>query len=397
MTGVEAVSNGVPLFREPRVRLARQSLAIISVTLGLFLMGIAALARVYTIQATHPNTPGYESVLSQMIRAVAGRGMVYDATMASVLAVLALSANTSFADFPRVCRLLALDGYLPADFAHRGRRLVYSDGILLLSGLALVLLVAFGGITDRLIPVFAVGAFVAFTMSQIGMAVGRREDGGRTSGRARAVSTFGAILTAVALAVIVVTKFTEGAWLVLLVIPSLVWLFRGVRGHQAELARLDAPPAPIRLDGLAPPIAVVPLTRLDRAGQAALRFAGAISPDVYAVQVLAGEPEPDSLERAWRAEVSPAAQAAGRPPPALVILRAPFREFYGPLLDWVETLAAREANRTIAVVVPELIVRHWYDVFVRGRPTLLKGLIAMRGNPRIVAINVLTPADPYAK
>jgi amino acid transporter len=394
MTGVEAVSNGVPLFREPRVQLARRSLAIISISLGLLLVGIAQLARVYAIHATAPGTGAYESVLSQILRAVAGRGVVYDVSMASVLAVLALSANTSFADFPRVCRLLALDGYLPADFAHQGRRLVYADGILLLAGFAFVLLVAFGGVTDRLIPLFAVGAFLAFTTSQIGMAAGRREDGRRNRAAARLISAAGAALTSVVLAVIVVTKFAEGAWLVVIVMPMLVWVFQRVRRHQDELTRLEAQPDPVRLDTLGPLVAVVPLTRLDRTAESALRFATTIAADVYAVQVLADEPGVDDLGSTWRQEVEPAARATGRRAPALVVIRSPFREFYGPLMEWIDALAARESTRTIAVIVPELVVRRWYDVFVRGRPTLLKGLLAMRGNPRIVVINVIAaPAE----
>jgi amino acid transporter len=394
MTGIEAVSNGVPLFREPRVRRARRSLAIISISLGLLLVGIALLVRVYGIQATPPGTPTYESVLSRIIRAVAGRGVVYDLGMASVLAVLALSANTSFADFPRVCRLLALDGYLPADFAHQGRRLVYADGILLLAGFAFVLLVAFGGVTDRLIPLFAVGAFLAFTMSQIGMAAGRREDGRHSRAATRLVSAAGAVLTSVALAIIVATKFADGAWLVVIVLPMLVWLFRRVRRHQDELTRLEEQPDPLRLDTLGSLAAVVPLTRLDRTAQSALRFAATIAPDVYAVQVLAEEPGVDDLGATWRTDVEPSARASGRRPPSLVVIRSPFREFYGPLLEWIDALAAREPGRTIAVVVPELVARRWYDVFVRGRPTLLKGLLALRGNPRIVVINVIAaPAE----
>ncbi len=168
MTGVEAVSNGVPLFAEPRVKRAEWTLTIIVATLGVLLAGIAYLCRAYHIGAMDQEQPGYQNVISQMVSAVLGHGAIYYITIASVLSVLVLSANTSFADFPRVCRLLAEDDFLPAGFANRGRRLVYSLGINVLAVTAGVILIVFGGITDKLIPLFAVGAFGAFTLSQAG-------------------------------------------------------------------------------------------------------------------------------------------------------------------------------------------------------------------------------------
>ena len=166
---MEAVSNAVPIFREPKVHRARRTLAAIVIILMVLVIGITIVANAYGIGATEPGKPGYQSVISQIVAAVAGRSWFYYLTMGAVFSVLALSANTSFADFPRVCRLLALDEYLPPGFAHRGRRLVYSRGIVTLALLAAALLIAFRGITDRLIPLFAVGAFLAFTLSQTGM------------------------------------------------------------------------------------------------------------------------------------------------------------------------------------------------------------------------------------
>ena len=168
MTGVEAVSNGVSAFREPSVPHARRTLTVIIALLGVLLAGIAYLCHTYQIGATEPGQSGYQSVLSQLVAAVVGRGVFYYITIGSVLVVLALSANTGFADFPRLCRVVAQDGFLPNGFAHRGRRLVYSQGILVLAVLSAGLLVVFKGITDNLIPLFAVGAFLAFTMSQAG-------------------------------------------------------------------------------------------------------------------------------------------------------------------------------------------------------------------------------------
>ena len=169
MTGVEAVSNGVTAFAAPAVRNARRTLTAIVVVLVLLLAGIAYLSNAYHIGATEPGVAGYQSVLSQLVAAVVGRGVFYYVCIGAVLWVLALSANTGFADFPRLCRLIAEAGFLPRIFASRGRRLVYSYGIYALSALSASLLIIFGGVTDRLIPLFAVGAFLAFTLSQAGM------------------------------------------------------------------------------------------------------------------------------------------------------------------------------------------------------------------------------------
>ncbi len=204
LTGVEAVSNAVPIFRPPGVPNARRTLAAIVLILAAFVAGIGFLAGRYGIHATPPGEAGYQSVVSQLVAAVMGRGAFYFVTMGAVLAVLMLSANTSFADFPRVCRVLAEDEYLPAEFAHRGSRLVYSAGIVLLSVLAGGLLVAFGGITDRLIPLFAVGAFLAFTLSQLGMVAHWRRLGGPHARRSLALNTLGALATGVTLVIVVV-------------------------------------------------------------------------------------------------------------------------------------------------------------------------------------------------
>ena len=196
MTGVEAVSNGVQAFREPVVPAARRTLTVIIVILMVLLLGIAYLARAYHIGATEPGTSHYQSVLSQLIGAVAGRGIFYWVSIVSILLVLCLSANTSFADFPRLCRAVAEDGYLPYSFTDRGRRLVYSEGIWVLAILSGVLLAVFDGITDRLIPLFAVGAFLAFTLSQSGMVAHWWKSKERGALGSMAVNALGAAATA---------------------------------------------------------------------------------------------------------------------------------------------------------------------------------------------------------
>ncbi len=209
MTGVEAVSNGVKAFREPVVTTARRTLTVIIALLIVMLAGIAFLVHAYGIQATDPGQPGYQSVLSILLAAVAGRGIFYYVSIGSILAVLTLSANTAFADFPRLCRAIAQNNYLPHSFATRGRRLVYTQGIVVLAALAGLLILIFGGITDRLIPLYAVGAFLAFTLSQAGMVGHWRRVGGKGATRSILVNGLGAVATGITVIVVLVAKFTR--------------------------------------------------------------------------------------------------------------------------------------------------------------------------------------------
>ena len=237
MTGVEAVSNGVKAFREPTARNAKLSLTVIIALLIVMLAGIAFLARAYGIVATDPGAPGYDSVLSILIAAVAGRGWFYFLTIGSILLVLALSANTAFADFPRLCRSIAFDRYLPHSFTIRGRRLIHTQGVYVLAGFAAVLLIIFGGITDRLIPLFAIGAFLAFTLSQAGMVAHWRRVKGPHFLHSMFLNGLGATATAITVGVVLVAKFAEGAWITLLLIPSLLIFMKWVRGHYERVGQ----------------------------------------------------------------------------------------------------------------------------------------------------------------
>jgi amino acid transporter len=262
MTGVEAVSNGVGAFREPAVERAHRTLGAICLVLGLPLAGITYLARSYGIAAMDQSQQGYQSVLSQLAGAVVGHGIFYYVALASALAILCLSANTSFVDFPRVCRLVAQDDYLPRPFATVGRRLVYSVGIAYLGVTAGLLLAVFGGITDRLIPLFAIGAFLTFTMSQLGMVFHwRRElrEAESSSERHRhrvslGINAVGACTTAIALAIIVVAKFTEGAWITILAIPSAILLLRQVKRYYSNLDTQLQTDTPLPFDRTEPPL-----------------------------------------------------------------------------------------------------------------------------------------------
>lgn len=388
MTGVEAVSNGVQLFEQPRTRLARRTLTIIIAILVALLAGIAYLSWSYGIAATPPGRAGYESVLSQLVAAVAGRGIFYYVAMASVFAVLCLSANTSFAGLPRLWHVLALDEYLPADFAHLGRRLVYSRGIVVLTVLAGALLVVFRGITDRLIPLFAVGAFLAFTLSQWGMVRHWRRVGGPHARRATIVNTVGAVATGTTLVVVTVSKFMEGAWITMLIVPAFLALYIAIRRAFDRIDLETGVGGPLRLDAPPPPIVVVPLKSLDRVARKSLRLAITMSPDVHVVNVLTQEPDLENLRARWREYVEGPVAEAGFTPPRLVVLSSSFREFFGPVLRYVRRLEVEHPRRYVAVVVPELVQRRWYHLFLHShRATLLKALLFWRGGPRVIVIN----------
>jgi amino acid transporter len=389
MTGVEAVSNGVTAFREPAVDNAKRTLSAIIGILVVLLAGIAYLAVVYHIGATEPGVAGYQSVLSQLVAAVVGTGPFYYVCIASILLVLALSANTGFADFPRLCRLIAQDGFLPRVFASRGRRLVYSLGIYVLTGLSALLLVIFGGVTDRLIPLFAVGAFLAFTLSQAGMVSHWRasDDTGRTP--AMLVNGLGALATGITLVVVLVAKFTEGAWVMTLLIPTLLAAFLMVARHYRAVAVEIANPLPLNVSNIQPPIVIIPMSQWNRMSQKGLRFALKLSRDIVVVQVQAGAPAESDLSSKWREFVEAPAAAAGLPIPKLITVASPFRHVFNPLIDYILEVKRANPDRQVAVLIPELVARRWYHHFLHNkRAAMLKALLLVRGDEDIVVINV---------
>jgi amino acid transporter len=386
LTGIEAVSNGVQAFRKPVVPAARATLTAIIAILIVLLGGIAVLVRYYGITATDPGQAGYQSVLSMLTAAVTGKGIFYDLTMFSVLLVLCLSANTSFADFPRLCRVVARDNYLPHSLATRGRRLVYSEGIVALAILAGLLLILFGGVTDRLIPLFAVGAFLAFTLSQAGM-VGHwlRTESGARAWHSILVNGVGALATGITVMVVVVAKFAEGAWVVVLLLPAAVVFMGRVRRHYEEVAEelvVAAGMVPGPRD-LAPSIVIVPVERWNAATEKALRFAMTLSPDVQAVHVTS---EADENRPSW---LSAGEQPAGARMPQEVTLASPFRLVVHPIVDYVLKVEKENPDRTIAVVIASMVERHWYHYFLHNqRGQMLTALLLLGGDERINIVNV---------
>jgi amino acid transporter len=388
MTGVEAVSNGVRAFREPTVRNAQRTLTVIIFLLIALLAGIAYLVKAYGISATNPGAPGYQSVISMLVMAVAGRDWFYYVTIGSVLVILALSANTAFADFPRLCKAVAHDGFLPHSFGLRGRRLVYSQGIFVLAALAAILLALFEGVTDKLIPLFAIGAFLAFSLSQAGMVAHWRRTGGPGAVRSMLVNGLGAIVTGVTLAVVLVAKFTFGAWVSALLIAAMMLLMLRVRAHYDRVEKETASTEPLSIENIGPPIVVLPIQGWSKTSQRALQFALTLSPEIHALHV-ATEEETDALEKQWSHLVEQPVAKMGGTPPSLVTLPSPYRLLIRPILEYVLEIEKQNPGRQIAVIVPELVEKHWYHYPLHNqRAELLKAFLLLKGSPRIVLINV---------
>jgi amino acid transporter len=386
MTGVEAVSNGVMAFRDPRTKNAKTTLTIIIALLIILLAGIALLCRAYGIGATDPGSAGYQSVLSQLTAAVTGKGIFYYVTIGSILLVLSLSANTAFADFPRLTRAIAQRDYLPHVFILRGRRLLYSHGIIALVVLTGALLILFGGVTDRLIPLYAIGAFMAFTLSQAGMVVHWYKQG-NAKGR-MLVNGIGATATGLTTLVVLGTKFVDGAWVTAILIPALIMIMSIVRKHYADTARETANPEPLRVDGLQPPRVIIPMDKWNRISERGLRFALAMSPEVEAVHVECGD-DADSICRVWEDLVLPPIRASGLPEPRLTTIKSPYRFFVQPFVDHVLAEQIKSNGRQIAVLVPELVVKRWYENLLHNqRANLLKLILLVKGNENIVVINI---------
>ncbi len=404
MTGVEAVSNGTPMFHPPAEVGARRTLAGIVGSLVALLVGIALLVTSYGITATQPGEPGYENVLSRLTSAVVGRGPFYYVTIASIVTVLAFSANTSFAGFPRVCRMLAIDRHLPEPFVHRGRRLTFSHGIVVLAILSATLLLVFRGITDALIPLFAIGALSAFTMSQAGMVAHWRKQRGKDGKRGKGVrrslvmNATGAVATGATLVVVLASKFVEGAWITILLVAFIFVLLRHIRSHYDFIAKATATTASLDVGPQRASIAVVPMRRWDAVALKAMRFGIGFADEVIAVQVLTGDREVDDLTSKWDALAVEPSRKHRRMPPRLVVLRSEYRELYSPLLDFVTRLEREHPTRPIAVVVPQLVEWRWYHVFLHNHTaSMMKALLVFRGGPQTVIVNTPFYVHPTSK
>jgi len=388
LTGVEAVSNGVKAFREPAVKNARQTLTVIIFLLAVLLAGISYLVKSYGIAATDPGQPGYQSVLSMLIAAVFGKGIFYYLTIAAILLVLSLSANTAFADFPRLCRAIAQNNYLPHAFGYRGRRLVYTYGIVVLAVLCGGLLILFGGVTDRLIPLYAVGAFLAFTLSQAGMVMHWLKNREPHWLKSALVNGLGALVTGITTVVVLVAKFTQGAWITLLFIPLTIVLFTLVRRHYHSIRVLTTCKIPVDPASLSqPPIAVIAIDRWSNIARQGIEFAARLSPEVIALHVDPSE-HSELLQEDWERYVEQPFRAAGKEPPKLDLLPSPYRFVIIPIVQFILDLSKKNPARSIIVVIPELVEDRWYEYFLHNqRGRLLEWVLLARGNERIFTVS----------
>jgi len=389
MTGVEAVSNGVPLFREPTVRNAQWTLTLIVVILALFLLGLGFLCPMYHIGAMGELQPGYQSLLSQLFQSVAGRGLFYNVAVVVIFMVLMVSCQSSFADFPRVCRLLAEDNFLPSAFANRGRRLVFSQGIIILAILAGLILIAFGGATFKLLPLYAIGAFTAFFFSQAGMVVYWKRKPGRGTRTSLVFNALGAVATGAALVTIVIVKFLEGAWITIVIIPGLVLLLHRIHQHYERIIREVDRPIKLKAPKLQPPIVVIPVDNWNRVTEAAVRFGMFLSDDIIAVHVVTENDDPQRLRVLWQEKVQKPAEQMKTAIPHLALVYSPYRLIHEPILDFVNQTKEKVPDRLIAVVIPEVVEPHWYEYVLHSlHAARLRALLFLERDQRTVVISV---------
>ena len=374
MTGVEAVSDGVPAFKDPSPTIAARTLVLMAVLGITMFLGISLLAHAYGVVPSET-----ETVVSQLARGVfGGRNLLYYIAQGATMMILVLAANTAFADFPRLASIVARDRYMPRQFMNLGDKLSFSNGIVALSVGAGFLVVIFGGDPHQLIPLYMIGVFLSFTLSQTGMylrARRLREPGWRMSA---AVSGFGAFVTFIVLIVVAITKGAEGAWIVLLLIPALVVLFRTTRTHYDSVASqlsLESVEIDTTPHGH---IVIVPIGGVHRAVVEALRYASALAGDVRAVYVNVNPGALVALKRDWPQWGSHV---------KLVVLQSPYRSMTEPLLEYIDRFEREHPDDYITVVLPEFVVRHWWHHLLHNQSALtLKAALLFR--PRVVTTSV---------
>ena len=374
LTGVEAISNGVPAFRRPESRNAAITMTVMGSLLGSLFVGVSVLAHRLQPYPSHD-----ETVISQMGRLVFGDGNpIYVILQFATAAILILAANTAYADFPRLSSIIARDGYLPRQFANRGDRLVFSNGILFLAGASVALIVAFGGITNALIPLYAVGVFTSFTLSQAGMVRHHqrlREEGWR---KGLTINAVGACATLVVLLIVGVTKFAVGAWLPIVVIPLIIAFFKGVKRHYARIGAALAASRDWR-PGRMNHTVVVLVGGIHKGVLQALSYARSLAPNrLFAVSVVTDEEEQERLERQW---------AEYRIDVPLEFVYSPYRELTKPVLKFLDDIDERWENDVITVLIPEFVVTRWWEhIFHNQSALLLKGRLLFRPDTVVTSV-----------
>jgi amino acid transporter len=373
MTGVEAISNGVPAFKPPEERNAAATLTIMAALCVTLFMGTTLMAHAYQVVPQDG-----ETVVSQLARAVfQGRGLPYYAVQAGTALILVLAANTAFQDFPRLASVMARDRFLPRQFRNQGDRLAFSNGIVVLTAFAGLLVVAFQGDTHSLIPLYMIGVFVSFSLSQTGMYLKwRRERGPGWRGHAL-LNGSGAVLTTLVLVVVAVTKFAEGAWLIIVLIPLVVLHCRGVRHHYDSVAKQlsleEWTPDPLSHNTV-----VVPISGVHRAVVRALQYARTLSSDVRAVYVETDPATTRKILADWEV------WGGGTP---LVVHQSPYRSLMEPLLDYIEEIDSRRPDDFVTVVLPEFVPsRWWHHLLHNQRALLIKGALLFKPNTIVISV-----------
>ncbi len=378
MTGMEAISNGVPAFKPPEWKHARFTLIVMTSILVTMFLGTMFLAIAYHAV---PRPDGSETMVSMIARGLVGTGPLYYLLQAATALILVLAANTSYADFPRLASLLARDGFLPHQFSYRGDRLAFNTGILALSVLSAILVIAYQGVTDALIPLYAIGVFVSFTLSQAGMVrhwYVERGQGWRTS---QAINAVGALATGVVAVVTAAAKFSEGAWIVVVLIPFLIVNFLMIHRHYAAVAEQ------LRIDEAADSLAdqestltavLVPMAGVNKATLRTLNYALSLGAPVTVLHVADtledGEAFQSVLRKVW-------------PSARVVVIESPFRTLLGPLLSYIDSVRTREPDRTLTVVIPEFLVARWWEYPLHNQTALrLKAALLFRRGIVVVSV-----------
>ncbi|OLC51819.1 MAG: amino acid permease [Acidobacteria bacterium 13_1_40CM_65_14] len=372
MTGVEAVSDGVPAFRPPESKNAAATLVTMAVLAIAMFLGITFLAHAYQVMPTEK-----ESGVSQLGRVMFGTGPVYYLVQAATTLILVLAANTAYADFPRLASIVSRDRFLPRQFMNQGDRLAFSNGILVLSAFAALLMVVFKGDTHALLPLYMIGVFVSFTLSQTGMVIHwrkKRTPGWKTSAL---VNGFGAVVTGVVLVIVAITKTLEGAWIVLLLIPIIIALCKATRRHYDHVA------SQLTLRNYTPQRRVhntvlMPVGGLQRAVVEALRYAETLSDDVRAVYVDVDQSATDQMKKDWETWGGKA---------KLVILESPFRSVMEPLLEYIEQVENERTDDYVTVILPEFVPARWWQHLLHNqRALLIKGALLFRPNTVVTSV-----------
>lgn len=361
LTGTEAVANGVQAFKKPESRNASVVLLVMATLFGTLFLSISWLAT--TIGIT-PDQSEQETVLSLLARSIVGTGPYYLLVQLSTTVILTLAANTAFAGFPRLASIMATDRFMPRQFAQRGDRLAFSTGIIALAILSALLLIRYEASVTQLIPLYTVGVFIAFTLSQAGMVRKWLRDRSRGWMVSATINSIGAVATAIVAVVVMFGKFTEGAWLVAVVLPILVWLLWSIRKHYRSIEDrlLIASNVPVRVRATSPRI-IVPISRIDRAALRALAIAKGLGGDVYAVHISYDADGAKVFKQRWMRVVGDAI--------ALDTIISPYRALMPPLIRYIEAIDRGDPGRPIIVVLAEFVPRRWWESLLHNQTALL--------------------------